>query len=172
MGNQLLEHHDIVVIGASAGGLEAIRQILGSMPRDLDAALLIVLHTASRAGSFLPKVFGRACQLPVCHPRDGQVIERGQVYIASPGFHMIVDDGVLRVVQGPRENLQRPAVDPLFRSAAATYGSRMIGVILTGMLDDGTDGLMVVRAGGGEAIVQDPETALFPSMPKSALNHV
>jgi two-component system, chemotaxis family, protein-glutamate methylesterase/glutaminase len=167
-----VEHHDIVVIGASAGGLEAIRQILGSMPRDLDAALLIVLHTASRTGSFLPNVFERACQLPVCHPRDGAVIERGQVYVAPPGFHMIVEDGVLRVVQGPRENLQRPAVDPLFRSAAAAYGPRVIGVILTGMLDDGTAGLMVVRASGGEAIVQDPETALYPGMPKSALEHV
>jgi two-component system chemotaxis response regulator CheB len=167
-----VEHHDIVVIGASAGGLEAIRQILGAMPRDLDAALLIVLHTASRAGSFLPKVFERACQLPVCHPSDGEVIERGKVYIAPPGFHMIVEGGLLRVLQGPRENLQRPAVDPLFRSAAAAYGRRVIGVILTGMLDDGTAGLMVVRASGGGAIVQDPETALYPAMPKSALDHV
>jgi two-component system chemotaxis response regulator CheB len=160
------------VIGASAGGLEAIRQILGPMPRDLDAALLIVLHTSSRAGSFLPEVFERACQLPVCHPRDGEVIERGQVYIAPPGFHMIVEDGLLRVVQGPQENLQRPAVDPLFRSAAAAYGPRVIGVILTGMLEDGAAGLMAVRASGGEAIVQDPETAPYPGMPKSALDHV
>jgi two-component system chemotaxis response regulator CheB len=167
-----VEYPDIVVIGASAGGLEAIRQILGSMPSDLEAAVLVVLHTASRAGSFLPKVFERACQLPVCHPQDGEAIRRGHVYVAPPGFHMIVEGGLLRVVQGPRENLQRPAVDPLFRSAAAAYGRRVIGVILTGMLDDGTAGLMVVRASGGEAIVQDPDTALYPSMPKSALDHV
>lgn len=167
-----MEHRDIVVIGASAGGLEAIRQILGAMPRDLDAAVLIVLHTASRAGSVLPKVFGRASQLPVFHPQDGEAIEQGRVYIAPPGFHMIVEGGLLRVVEGPRENLQRPAVDPLFRSAAATYGPRVIGVILTGMLDDGTAGLMAVHASGGKAVVQDPETAIYPGMPSSALAHV
>lgn len=167
-----MEHHDIVVIGASAGGLEAIRHILGAMPRDLDATLLIVLHTTSRARSLLPEIFERGCQLPVSHPRDGEVLERGRVYVAPPGFHMIVEDGFLRVLQGPRENLQRPAVDPLFRSAAAAYGPRVIGIILTGMLDDGTAGLMVVRASGGKAIVQDPETALYPGMPRSALAHV
>ncbi len=167
-----MAHHDIVVIGASAGGLEAIRHILGAMPRDLDATLLIVLHTTSRAGSLLPEIFKRACQLPVSHPRDGEMLERGRVYIAPPGFHMIVEDGFLRVLQGPRENLQRPAIDLLFRSAAAAYGPRVIGIILTGMLDDGTAGLMVVRASGGKAIVQDPETALYPGMPKSALAHV
>jgi two-component system chemotaxis response regulator CheB len=167
-----VEHHDIVLIGASAGGLEAIREILAGMPRDLDAAILIVLHTASRTGSFLPRVFERAGPLPVCHPQDGEAIERGRVYVAPPGFHMIVEGARLRVVQGPRENLQRPAIDPLFRSAAAAYGPRVVGVILTGMLDDGTAGLMVVRAAGGETVVQDPQTALFPSMPRSALDHV
>jgi two-component system, chemotaxis family, protein-glutamate methylesterase/glutaminase len=94
------------------------------------------------------------------------------VYIAPPGFHMIVEGGVVRVVQGPRENLNRPAIDPLFRSAAAAYGPRVIGVILTGMMDDGTAGLMVVSASGGKAIIQDPESALFSGMPKSALDHV
>jgi two-component system chemotaxis response regulator CheB len=142
------------------------------MPRDLDAAILIVLHTASRTGSLLPRVFERSCLLPVSHPQDGDPIERGHVYIAPPGFHMLVEEDRLRVVQGPRENRQRPAVDPLFRSAAAAYGPRVIGVILTGMLDDGTAGLMVVRSSGGKAIVQDPQTALYPAMPKSALDHV
>jgi two-component system, chemotaxis family, protein-glutamate methylesterase/glutaminase len=167
-----VEHHDIVVIGASAGGLEAIRQILGAIPRDLDATFFIVLHTTSRGGSLLPEILERACQLPVSHPRDGDVFKRGQVYVAPPGFHMIVEDSFLRVLQGPRENLQRPAIDPLFRSAAAAYGPRVIGIILTGMLDDGTAGLMVVRANGGIAIVQDPGTALYPGMPRSALTHV
>jgi two-component system chemotaxis response regulator CheB len=167
-----LEHRDIVVIGASAGGLEAISQILREMPHDVDAAILIVLHTANRAGSFLPQIFERASRLPVRHPADGDSIERGRVYIAPPGFHMIVERDVVRVVQGPRENLNRPAVDPLFRSAAAAYGPRVIGVILTGMMDDGTAGLMVVSASGGKAIIQDPQSALFSGMPKSALKHV
>lgn len=167
-----MEHRDIVVVGASAGGLEAIRQLLRAMPQDLDAAILIVLHTATRTESLLPRIFERACSLPVSHPKDGELIERGKVYVALPGFHMVVDEGYLRVVQGPRENLNRPAIDPLFRSAAAAYGPRVVGVILTGMLDDGTAGLMVVSAGGGVAIVQDPESALFSEMPRSALKHV
>lgn len=167
-----MDHRDIVVIGASAGGLEAISQILRAMPHDLDAAILVVLHTANRAGSFLPQILKRASKLPVCHPADGDPIERGWVYIAPPGFHMIVEGGVVRVVQGPRENRNRPAIDPLFRSAAAAYGPRVIGVILTGMMDDGTAGLMVVCASGGKAIIQDPANALFSGMPKSALDHV
>lgn len=142
------------------------------MPHNLDAAILIVLHTANRAASFLPQILQRVSKLPVCHPADGDAIKRGRVYIAPPGFHMIVESGFVRVVQGPRENLNRPAIDPLFRSAAAVYGPRVIGVILTGMMDDGTAGLMVVTASGGKAIIQDPESALFSGMPKSALDHV
>jgi two-component system, chemotaxis family, protein-glutamate methylesterase/glutaminase len=165
-------HRDIVVIGASAGGLEALRGILSGLPQDLEAAILIVLHTANHSGSLLPEILERACSLPVSHPRDGDRIQRGRVYIAPPGFHMVVEEGFLRVLQGPRENLQRPAIDPLFRSAAAAYGRRAIGVILSGMLDDGTAGLMVVNASGGEAIVEDPQSALFSSMPRSALDHV
>jgi two-component system, chemotaxis family, protein-glutamate methylesterase/glutaminase len=168
----LVEHRDIVVIGASAGGLEALREILGGLPPNLDAAVMIVLHTASHAKSLLPQILERAGKLPVSHPSDGEAIERGRVYIAPPGFHMIVEDGVLRVLQGPRENRHRPAIDPLFRSAAAAYRERVIGVVLTGMLDDGTAGLMVVSASGGKAIVQDPGTALFPGMPRSALDNV
>jgi two-component system, chemotaxis family, protein-glutamate methylesterase/glutaminase len=173
MGARLpVEHRDIVVIGASAGGLEAIGRILGAIPGDLDASILLVLHTAEHSRSLLPQIFERAGKLPASHPEDGEKIQRGRVYIAPPGFHMIVDDGHLRVLQGPRENLHRPAIDPLFRSAAAAYGPRVIGVILTGMLDDGTGGLMAVSAAGGEAIVQDPESALYGSMPRSALDNV
>jgi two-component system, chemotaxis family, protein-glutamate methylesterase/glutaminase len=159
-------HRDIVVIGASAGGLQALQQILSAMPRDVEAALLAVLHTADHSGSMLPQILQRRSNLPVSHPCDRDPIQRGRVYIAPPGFHMIVEKGFLRVLQGPRENPHRPAIDPLFRSAAAAYGRRVIGVILTGMLGDGTAGLMVVSARGGEAIVQDPENASFPSMPR------
>jgi two-component system chemotaxis response regulator CheB len=167
-----MDNRDIIVIGASAGGLEAISQILAALPQDLAATVLIVLHTANRAESLLPAIFERAGNLPASHPRDWEAIERGKVYIAPPGFHMIVEEGYLRVLQGPRENLHRPAIDPLFRSAAASYGPRVIGVILSGMLDDGTAGLMLVSAAGGEAIVQDPQSALFAEMPRSALDHV
>ncbi len=159
-------------MGASAGGLQALQQILSAMPRDVEAALLVVLHTADHSGSMLAHILQRKSNMPVSHPRDGDLIERGRVYIAPPGFHMIVEEGFLRVLQGPRENLHRPAIDPLFRSAAAAYGRRVIGVILTGMLGDGTAGLMVVSAHGGEAIVQDPQSAFFPSMPRSALDQV
>ncbi len=163
---------DVVVIGASAGGIEALQQLLGALPIDLEAAVLIVLHTSSHAGSLLPQIMQRASRLPAVHPKDGDPIEKGHIYIAPPDYHMIVEGSLIRVIQGPRENLHRPAIDPLFRSAAASYGRRVIGVVLTGSLDDGTSGLMVIHARGGAAIVQDPATALFSSMPKSALEQV
>lgn len=163
---------DLVVVGASAGGIEALQQILAGLPKDLNAAVLIVLHTSSHPESLLPQILQRSCKLSVVHPKDGEEFVRGKVYIARPDFHLIVEGRLLRVIQGPRENLHRPAIDPLFRSAAASYGPRVIGVILTGSLDDGTAGLMVVRARGGAAIVQSPSSAMFPSMPRSALQQV
>ena len=167
-----MAHRDMVVIGASAGGLEALQRLLAALPGNLDAAILVVLHTSNHEGSVLPNILGRAGQLPASHPEDGSAIRRGHIYIAPPNVHMIVADGHLQLVPGPRENLHRPAIDPLFRSAAAVYGARVIAVVLSGLLDDGTSGLMVVRASGGAAIVQDPETATFASMPKSALKQV
>jgi len=163
---------DLVAIGASAGGIEALQTLLGALPADFDAAVLAVLHTSNHAGSLLAQILQRAGKLPVLHPEDGTRIEKGQVYIAPPDFHMIVEGDLVRVIRGPRENLHRPAIDPLFRSAAASYGRRVIGVILTGLLDDGTSGLMVVRDQGGSAIIQDPDDALFSAMPKNALEQV
>jgi two-component system chemotaxis response regulator CheB len=165
-------HRELIVIGASAGGIEALQQLLRQLPANLRAAVLIVVHTSNHPASVLPNIMQRAARLPAVHPADGTLIEKGRVYIAPPDFHMIVEGNLLRVIQGPRENLHRPAIDPLFRSAAVAYGRRVIGVILTGALDDGTSGLMVVHAHGGEAIVQDPQTALFSSMPASALEQV
>jgi len=167
-----MANRDLVVIGASAGGIEALQQLLRALPKNLDAAVLIVLHTSSHAGSMLPQIMRRASKLPAIHPEDKTRIEKGTVYIAPPNQHMIVEGDRIRIIQGPRENLHRPAIDPLFRSAAASWGRRVIGVILTGLLDDGTVGLMVVRTRGGEAIVQDPDTAMFQAMPKSALEQV
>jgi two-component system, chemotaxis family, protein-glutamate methylesterase/glutaminase len=165
-------YRDIVVIGASAGGIEALQRIFGGLPAHLNAAILVVLHSRERADSILPRIFERAGRLPAMHPRSGDTIHKGRIYVAPPDFHMIVDQDHLLTVKGPTENGTRPAIDPLFRSAAVNYGNRVIGVVLTGMLNDGTSGLMVIRANGGEAIVQDPETAMFPSMPQSALERV
>jgi two-component system, chemotaxis family, protein-glutamate methylesterase/glutaminase len=171
-----MANRDVVVIGTSAGGIEALQQLLGGLPADFGASVLVVLHTSvhgSSRSSLLPAVLGRSANLPVVHPKDGERIEKGRVYIAPPDFHMVVEPGgMLRVIQGPRENLHRPAIDPLFRSAAASCGRKVIGVILTGMLDDGTSGLMLVRAAGGAAVIQDPESAMFSSMPSSALEQV
>lgn len=167
-----MAHRDLVVIGASAGGVEALQQILRQLSPDFDAAVLIVLHTSNHAGSVLPRILERAGTLPVSQPADGETIQHGHVYVAPPDYHMIVEGDLIRVIQGPRENLHRPAIDPLFRSAAAAYGQRAIGVILTGALDDGTSGLMVLAARGGTAIVQDPQSAMFASMPASALEQV
>jgi two-component system chemotaxis response regulator CheB len=159
--------HDIVVIGASAGGVEALSIVLAELPRELRAAVLVVLHLA-RGRSMLPEILSRASPLPACHPEDGAPLEYGRVYVARPDHHLIVEPGQVRVVHGPTENGYRPAVDPLFRSAARVYGPRVIGVVLTGALDDGTAGLAAVKEAGGIAIVQDPEEAFAPSMPRSA----
>lgn len=167
-----MSHRDLIVIGASAGGIEAVQQLIRGLPGDLDAAVLVVLHTTGRGGSLLPQIFGRGSFLPASHPADGERMKKGHLYVAPPDYHMLVEDGRLRVLQGPRENLHRPAIDPLFRSAAVSAGRRVIGIVLTGLLDDGTSGLMVVKARGGAAIVQDPATAMFASMPKHALEQV
>lgn len=160
------------MIGASAGGIEALQTLLAPLPSDLPAAIFVVLHTSGRGGSMLPQIFGRATPLKTSHPEDGARIEHGHVYIAPPDFHMLVEGNHIRVLQGPRENLHRPAIDPLFRSAAVSSGHRVIAVVLTGMLDDGTSGLMVVKAHGGVPIVQDPQSAMFSAMPRNALEQV
>ena len=159
--------HDIVVIGASAGGVEAISILLSQLPRDLKAAICVVMHVA-RGRSMLPEILSRAGRLPAVHPEDGDSLEYGRVYVARPDHHLIIEPGKLRVVHGPTENGCRPAVDPLFRSAARVYGSQVVGIVLTGGLDDGTAGLAAVKEAGGIAIIQDPDEAFAPSMPRSA----
>ncbi len=167
-----MANRDLIVIGASAGGIEALQRLCAALPKNLNAAVLVVLHTSPNSGGMLPRVLSHAGPLPALHPVDGEPIEKGRIYVAPPDLHMLVQDGHLATVRGPRENHHRPAIDPTFRSAAVTYGKRVIGVILTGLLDDGTSGLMVVHAHGGEAVVQDPSTATFPPMPESALERV
>jgi two-component system chemotaxis response regulator CheB len=163
--------HDIVVVGASAGGVEAISALVAELPRDLRAAVLVVLHLA-RGRSVLPDILTRVGRLPATHPTDREPLRYGRIYVAPPDHHMVVEGSTIRIQHGPTENGVRPAVDPLFRSAARAFGPRVIGIVLTGSLDDGTAGLAAVREAGGVAVVQDPAEAFAPSMPRSALEFV
>ena len=162
---------DIIVVGASAGGVEALSGLAESLPADLPAAVFVVLHLPPDARSLLPQILDRAGPLPAAHPADGAPIEHGRIYVAPPDHHLLVHRGTVRVVRGPRENGHRPAVDPLFRTASLAYGARVAGVVLSGALDDGTSGLIVIKRRGGISIIQDPAEAAFPSMPVSALEN-
>jgi len=164
--------HDIVVVGASAGGVEALTSLVSDLPPNLPAALFVVLHISPEGPSRLPEILSRSGVLPAVHPEDGEHIEHGKIYIAPPDYHLLLEQGCIKVIRGPKENRHRAAIDPLFRSAAHAYRGRVAGVILTGGLDDGTSGLFTIKQKGGIAIVQDPQEALYPSMPRSALAHV
>jgi two-component system, chemotaxis family, protein-glutamate methylesterase/glutaminase len=164
--------HDIVVIGGSAGSIEALQRLVADLPPDLPASIFIVVHFPANSTSVLPDILTRAGTLRARHAEDGEPIEPGRIYVAPPGCHLFVNLGRLRVSSGPKENGHRPAVDPLFRTAAQAYGPRVLGVVLSGNLDDGTAGLLAIKEAGGAAVVQDPADALYPSMPRSAVAHV
>jgi two-component system chemotaxis response regulator CheB len=160
---------DLIVVGASAGGVQAITELLAQLPSDLPAAIAIVLHRSPFHETQLPAVLGRHSELVVTEPRDGDPIKRGTVYIAPRDQHMLVDRDVIRLDRGPKQHRTRPAVDPLFRSASATHGPRVVGVLLSGMGSDGVGGLITIKAGGGLSLVQSPAEAQFPVMPSRAL---
>lgn len=160
-----------LVIGASTGGLEALRSIVGELPARTSAAVFIVLHVGSHK-SDLPRLLSHQSRLPAVHPCSGESVEAGKIYVAPPDHHMMVESGRIVLTRGPRENRARPAIDPLFRSVARAYGEAAIGVILTGALNDGTAGLFEIKARGGTTVVQDPGDALCADMPQSALTHV
>jgi two-component system, chemotaxis family, protein-glutamate methylesterase/glutaminase len=164
--------HGVVVIGASAGGVEALRNIAAGLPEDFGSTVFVVLHLPPGGTSVLPAILARAGDLTASHPDDGEEIKPGHIYVAPPDNHMLIDDGVVRLARGPRENGHRPAIDPLFRSAARSHGAGVIGVILSGVLDDGTAGLAAVKAAGGRTVVQDPGDALYAAMPESAIAYV
>jgi two-component system, chemotaxis family, protein-glutamate methylesterase/glutaminase len=165
-------HHNIIVIGASAGGVETLSHLVKNLPSDLAAAIFIVVHFPTYATSVLPAILNRAGSLSASHPVDRQKIHLNHIYVAPPNYHMVIEQDCIRLIHGPRENGHRPAIDPLFRSAAKAYQQQVIGVVLSGALDDGTTGLAMVKQRGGIAIVQDPQDALFDGMPKSAIAHV
>jgi len=160
----------VIVVGASAGGLEPLRQIIQDLPVGLPAAVLVVLHIGS--ASALPAILSRTGSLSAHHPVDGEALLPGRIYVAPPDLHLIVEDERVYLRRDPQENGHRPAIDPLFRSASLAYGPRTIGVVLSGALDDGAVGLALIKHKGGIAIVQDPDEAMFDSMPRSVLDLV
>lgn len=162
---------DIIVIGASAGGLEALKQLVTNLPADLPAAVFVVIHFPAFATSYLPEILGRFGALPAAHAVDGEPIVAGRIYVAPIDNHLLVENGTVRVWHGPKENHTRPAIDPLFRSAAAAYGERVVGVVLSGTLRDGTAGLIAIKEKGGLSVTQDPHDALFPGMPENAIKY-
>jgi two-component system chemotaxis response regulator CheB len=164
MGN-----HDIIVIGGSAGATGPLKQILGRLPIDLPAAVFVVLHLPPQGVGILSTVASSAGPLPVVQAENGMIIRNGQVYLAAPDHHLLIFESHIMLGRGPRENMVRPAIDPLFRSAAMQYGPRVIGVVLSGLLSDGAAGLKAIKRCGGVALVQDPSDAIADEMPLRAL---
>jgi two-component system, chemotaxis family, protein-glutamate methylesterase/glutaminase len=162
----------LIVIGTSAGGVDALRELFRSLPSNLPAAICVVMHVSPLHASHLPEILNDVSLMPVHHARSNERLEPGNVYVAPPNRHLRVTDSKTLLTTGPRENRHRPAIDPLFRSAAHAYGARTIGVVLTGGLDDGTAGLWEIKNEGGVAVVQSPEDALHPSMPRNAIENV
>jgi len=170
--NAHVVQRDLIVVGASAGGVEALQRLVADLPPELPASVLVVLHLMTSGTSVLDSILGRSGPLPVTQGHDGERLERGHVYVAPPDLHMLLRGSAIHLSAGPRENGHRPAVDPLFRSAARAFGARAIGVVLTGNLDDGTDGLRLIKERGGATVVQDPDDAAYGDMPQNAIDHV
>jgi two-component system, chemotaxis family, protein-glutamate methylesterase/glutaminase len=167
-----MPNRDIIVIGTSAGGVTALTDLAGTLPSDLNASLFIVQHTLPHSHSNLPYILNRSGPLLATHAIDGEPIEKNRIYVAIPDHHMILEQDHILVKKGPKENRFRPSIDALFRSAAHEYGPRVIGIILTGLLDDGTSGLWSIKHFGGTVVIQNPQDAEYPSMPKNVLEQV
>jgi two-component system chemotaxis response regulator CheB len=163
---------DIIVIGASAGGVEALKEVVAGLPAALPAAVLVVLHVPSHARSELPSILARTSRLPVSHARFDGPLAHGTITVAPPDRHLTVRGEEVHLSRGPRVNGHRPAVDPLFQTAARSGGRRVIGVILSGALDDGSAGMLDIKLAGGATVVQDPRDALYSGMPRSVLEQM
>jgi two-component system chemotaxis response regulator CheB len=163
----------IIVIGASAGGIPAIRSLCEALPADLSAAVFVVLHMSPlSSGDNLARIFQWHTDLTCRVAEDGSSIQAGHLYVAPANHHLLLTEGIMKINQGTRENKYRPSIDVLFRSAAVAYRSRAIGVVLTGMLEDGTSGMYAIKRCGGICIVQEPDEAQYPDMPQSVLNRL
>ena len=156
------------MIGTSAGGVNALKHVICHLPADFSAPILVVMHIQAAFVSYLPELLNRHSQLTVLHPVDGQTMQSGHIYIAPPNLHMIISNHKIYLRFGPKVNFCRPAIDPLFFSAAQ-YGISTIGILLTGMLDDGVSGLLAIKKNAGVTIIQDLDEAEFQDMPKHAL---
>jgi two-component system chemotaxis response regulator CheB len=167
-----MTHRDLVVIGASAGGLEALISLIQALPEHLPAAVIVVIHTRADSSSYLPRILARRTPLPVEFAQHHGEIEHGRIYVSPPDFHVLVADGHTMLSRGPKENGFRPAIDPLFRSASRAKADAVIGVVLSGGLDDGTYGLQTIKDAGGVTVVQSPDEAIVAGMPQSAIRHV
>jgi two-component system chemotaxis response regulator CheB len=159
---------DIIVIGAAAGGVTALYHLFTGLPATLHAAIAVVQHRSAIFNRNLRRVFIAWTRLPVVEPCDGEPFKRGTIYLAPADHHLLVEQDVLRVTRGPKEHHARPAIDPLFRSAGHTYGRRVVGVVLSGSGHDGLAGLSVITQAGGLTLIQSPDEAIMPSMPKNA----
>jgi two-component system chemotaxis response regulator CheB len=164
--------HDIIVIGASSGGVEAVLALARELPADLPAAVFVVVHCRPDGPGLLASLLAKQGALPAAHAVDGAPIEHGRIYVAPPDMHLLLRAGHMHLRRGPKENHTRPSADPLFRTAALAFGPRVVGVVLTGNLDDGTAGLFAIAGAGGVTVVQDPEDASYPGMPSSAIENV
>jgi two-component system chemotaxis response regulator CheB len=163
--------HDIIVIAASAGGVEALKAMVKYLPQDLPASIFVVLHVPANGTSVLPSILTRSGQLPAAHAKDRESIEHGRIYVAPPDYHLLVKRDHVLLTRGPKENSNRPSADPLFRTAARWHSNRVVAVVLSGTLDDGTAGVISVKSRGGIAIAQDPAEALYAGMPMSAIEN-
>jgi two-component system chemotaxis response regulator CheB len=166
-GNQ-----DIIVVGTSAGGVETLIQLVGQLPPDFPASIFVVLHTAPDSPGFLAHILDGRGYLPAKMPADGERIERGVIYVAPPDRHLVIKPGHIHLTRGPHENRSRPSIDVLFRSAAIAYGSRVVALLLTGLLNDGVVGLSAVKRCGGVVLVEDPKSALYSDLPLNALRAI
>jgi two-component system chemotaxis response regulator CheB len=162
---------DIVVVGGSAGSIEALAELVRGLPSSFSGSVFVVVHFPGSVSSTLPRILSRAGSLPAEHAVDGQPIKPGRIYVAPPDWHLHLNDGHIRLTRGPKENGHRPAVDPLFRTAAHQFGPRVVGVVLSGNLNDGTAGLLTIKQRGGRTLVQNPDTALYQGMPRSAIDN-
>ncbi|HEX5691248.1 MAG TPA: chemotaxis protein CheB, partial [Roseiflexaceae bacterium] len=162
-------HRDMIVVGASAGGVDALKQLVAQLPGDLAASVFVVLHTSANDPGYLPAILNHAGPLEARLAEHGQPIRHGQIIVARPDQHLLLKNEQVILARGPRENRSRPAIDPLFRSAAAAYSTRVIGVLLSGLLDDGLSGMAAIQRCGGITIAQEPHDATYPDLPRNAI---